>query len=158
LAVTVPQPGTYAMHAEQLANFAAGTTVWLHDALTGSQQLLVAQANYSFTLPATTAPGRFSLEFRPGTATATAAAATTSLLVYPNPAHRSFTISLPLKAPQTAEIVLIDALGRPVRRQSLLLPAAGASAPVDVRGLPAGVYVLKLQTGHQALTQRLVIE
>ncbi|MDO7877760.1 S8/S53 family peptidase [Hymenobacter sp. ASUV-10] len=159
LAVTVPQSGAYALRVEQLSNFAAGTTVWFRDALTGSQQQLVAEASYSFTLPTTTAPGRFSLEFRPGTATATAAAVmATNLSVYPNPAHRSFTVSLPLDAPQSAELVLIDALGRPVRRQSLLLPAAGASASVDVRGLPVGVYILKLQTGHQALTQRLVIE
>ena len=158
LVVTVPRPGTYSLLAEQLSNFAAGTTVWLRDALTGTQQPLVAQASYSFTLPATTAPGRFSLEFRPGTATATVAATATKLSVYPNPAHRSFTISLPLNAPQSAELVLVDALGRPVRRQSLLLSAAGASTPVDVRGLPVGVYVLKLQTGHQVLTQRLVIE
>lgn len=158
LTVTVPRPGAYALRVEQLSNFAAGTTVWLRDALTGTQQPLIAQASCSFMLPATTAPGRFSLEFRPGTATATTAAAATQLSIYPNPAHRSFTLSLPLNVSQVAEMVLVDALGRQVRQQSLQLPAAGASAPVDVRGLPAGVYILQLQTGHQLLTQRLVIE
>jgi serine protease len=158
LAVAVPRPGAYTLHIERLSNFAAGTTVWLRDALAGTQRPLTAQDSYSFILPATTAPGRFSLEFRPGTATATSAASAAQLSVYPNPAHRSFTLSLPLGAPQRAEMVLIDALGRSVRQQQVQLPAAGPSAPIDVRGLPAGVYVLRLQTGLQLLTQRLVIE
>jgi hypothetical protein len=159
LRVEVPQPGAYALRADQLVNFAPGTTVWLHDALTGAQQPLTAQASYAFTLAATTAPGRFSLEFRPVTITGTMAPASASLLaIYPNPAHQSFTVSLPLTTPQVAEATLIDALGRRVQRQVLLLPATGPSVPVDVHGLPAGVYALHLRFGSQVVTQRLVIE
>ncbi len=70
--------------------------------------------------------------------------------VYPNPAHGAATVRWPAgSAP--APLVLLDALGRAVRRY----PApTGTETTLDVRGLPAGLYVLR----HGAGSQRLVVE
>ena len=79
----------------------------------------------------------------------TAAKATPVAQLFPNPAHGTATLRLPAAARQP--LLLTDALGRLVRQY----PApAGPEAVLDLRGLPAGVYVLR----GGALTQRLVVE
>jgi hypothetical protein len=70
--------------------------------------------------------------------------------LYPNPAHGTATLRLPTGAPRLP-LTLADALGRTVRRY----PApAGAEAVLDLRGLPAGTYVVRCGQ----LSQRLVVE
>jgi hypothetical protein len=69
---------------------------------------------------------------------------------YPNPAHGTATLRLPAGAPRLP-LTLSDALGRAVRRY----PApASAETELDLRGLPAGAYLLRC--GQVA--QRLVVE
>jgi hypothetical protein len=69
---------------------------------------------------------------------------------YPNPAHGSATLRLPAGAPRLP-LTLTDALGRTVRRY----PApATAEAVLDLRGLPAGAYVLRCGQ----VSQRLAVE
>ncbi|WP_201987648.1 T9SS type A sorting domain-containing protein [Hymenobacter rubidus] len=82
-------------------------------------------------------------------ATATSQKAAPAAL-FPNPAHGTATLRLPAGAPRLP-LTLTDALGRVVRRY----PApATAEAALDLRGLPAGVYVVRC--GEYA--QRLVVE
>ncbi|MBH8557792.1 T9SS type A sorting domain-containing protein [Hymenobacter negativus] len=70
--------------------------------------------------------------------------------LYPNPAHGTATLRLPAGAPRQP-LTLTDALGRPVRRY----PApTSAEAELDLRGLPAGTYVVRCGQ----LSQRLVVE
>jgi hypothetical protein len=70
--------------------------------------------------------------------------------LYPNPAHGTATLRLPAGAPRQP-LTLTDALGRTVRR----FPApATAEAELDLRGLPAGAYVMRCG----AYAQRLVVE
>ena len=70
--------------------------------------------------------------------------------LFPNPAHGTATLRLPAGAPRPP-LTLTDALGRVVRRY----PApATAEAELDLRGLPAGVYVVRCG----AVSQRLVVE
>ena len=86
------------------------------------------------------------------TATATATAAAGEVLrLFPNPAHAAATLRLPATAAPT-EIALLDALGRPVRRYPV--PAHATEAALDLRGLPAGLYVLRAG----AASVRLVVE
>ncbi|MCC3156283.1 T9SS type A sorting domain-containing protein [Hymenobacter sp. 15J16-1T3B] len=71
------------------------------------------------------------------------------LALYPNPARTQVTMRLPAGA--AAQPTLLDALGREVRRY----PASGkAEAVLDLRGLPAGVYVLRCGP----VSQRLIVE
>ena len=82
-------------------------------------------------------------------ATAAAQAAPAGQL-FPNPAHGTAKLRLPVTAPRLA-LTLTDALGRVVRRY----PApATAEAELDLRGLPAGTYVVRCG----AFSQRLVVE
>ena len=83
-----------------------------------------------------------------GTAAATAEAAST---VFPNPAHGTASLALPA-APVARPVLLLDATGRVLRRQ--LLPAQAITAPLDLRGLPAGLYFVRCG----GTTQRLAVE
>ena len=70
--------------------------------------------------------------------------------LFPNPARRTATLRLPAGAVPTP-LALTDALGRAVRHY----PApAGPDAVLDLRGLPAGLYLLR----GAGPAQRLVVE
>ena len=80
----------------------------------------------------------------------TAATRAAPAALFPNPAHGAATLRLPATAPRLP-LTLADALGRVVRRY----PApAGPDAVLDLRGLPAGTYVVRCGL----LSQRLVVE
>ncbi|MBO2009355.1 hypothetical protein [Hymenobacter negativus] len=81
----------------------------------------------------------------------TAAKAAPAAQLFPNPAHGTATLRLPAGAPRLP-LILTDALGRTVRRYPA--PAASADAELDLRGLPAGAYVVRCGE----FTQRLVVE
>ena len=87
--------------------------------------------------------------YDPAAVSATRAAAA-ALPLYPNPAHDHVTVKFLSGIAQTA-LTLIDALGREVRRYPT--PTSN-EATLDLRGLPAGVYVLRNGAG----SQRLVVE
>ncbi|MDQ2769229.1 MAG: carbohydrate-binding protein [Bacteroidota bacterium] len=160
LYLRVPQAGSFTLEVADLANFGSAT-VYLRDALTGSQQLLAAGTRYAFTLASATAgSGRFSVVLRPATVTATKAELTVaSVSLYPNPAHGRFTLLLPpLAGQQAVRATLLNALGQVVLTRSIALNAAGATAEFSTLGLAAGVYTLRLQTGSQTLTKRVVLE
>lgn len=135
--------------------------MYLRDAQAGTQQLLAPGGRYAFTLPTATAgTGRFALVLRPATVTATQpvlTAATVSL--YPNPAHRSFTLLLPpLVGQRDVRATLFNTLGQVVLTRTISLTAAGASTEFRTQGLATGVYTLRLQADKQLFTQRVVIE
>ena len=160
LALRAPQAGTFELAVAALANF-GNTTVLLRDALTGTQQVLAAGTRYTFTLAtATGGTGRFSLVLRPATALATRTELdAASVILYPNPAHGSFTVQLPpLAAQREVRASLVNALGQVVLSRSIALTAAGATADFATLGLAAGVYVLRLQADSQVLTKRVVLE
>ncbi len=89
--------------------------------------------------------------YDPNLPLATAAAPSVApAVLFPNPAHGAATLRLPPGAPRRP-LTLSDALGRVVRRY----PApAGAEAVLDLRGLPAGAYVVRCGQ----VSQRLVVE
>ena len=160
LLVRAPQAGSFGFEVADLAHFGAAT-VWLHDALAGTQQLLAAGSRYPFALATATAgTGRFALVFRPAAVTGTRpelSAASVSL--YPNPARHRFTLLLPPLPGQAAvRATLLNALGQVLHTRTLPLTAAGATAEFDTRALAAGVYLLQLRTENQLLTKRVVVE
>ena len=164
LALTVPQPGAYVLHAAQLTGFAPGTSPVLTDALTGARTPLAAGTAYRFTLAGRAAPGRFALELTPArlTATSPAQALAAQLQVYPNPAATSFTVLLPRPpagAAGAGAARLTNALGQTVRQQPLTAaPGQPLQGEVNVRGLAPGVYQLHLLVGGHALVRRVVVQ
>jgi len=160
LALRAPQAGSFELAVADLANF-GNTTVLLRDALTGTQQVLAAGTRYTFTLAtATGSIGRFSLVLRPATALATRTELNAaSVILYPNPAHGSFTVQLPpLAGQREVRASLVNTLGQVVLSRTITLTAAGATADFVTPGLSAGVYMLRLQADSQVLTKRVVLE
>ena len=82
------------------------------------------------------------------------------LSVFPNPAPAgAVTVRLPGLRPQAAVAgELLNTLGQLVRRTSW--PAAGLAqgVPLELAGLAAGVYTLRLRPQEGALVKRLVVE
>lgn len=78
----------------------------------------------------------------------------TGVDVYPNPARDQVTVrrAAALRGPLTA--VLLDVLGREVRRTDIAAPATS----IEVSDLPRGVYLLRLAAVDGNLNQRVVIE
>ena len=84
------------------------------------------------------------------------AAALAGLSVFPNPAHGQAAVLVPAAAGGTpATLVVLDALGRPVRTQAAL-PAT--RAVLDLTGLAPGLYAVRLTVGAATATRRLVVE
>lgn len=77
----------------------------------------------------------------------------------PNPAHGLTRLHLTLPTAQLVAVEVVDALGRRALSPPATAHAPGQLAlPLDVRGLPAGVYAVRLTAGNQTLTRRLVVE
>lgn len=77
--------------------------------------------------------------------------------VWPNPAHDALTVevNLPVAAPLT--LTLLDALGRPVLTRTTAAAAGTARERLEVRGLSAGLYLLRAQAGALGFTRRVVV-
>jgi hypothetical protein len=78
----------------------------------------------------------------------------------PNPASGSTRLRLGLESPPAAvRLAIYDATGR-LARAVTLSPASGHIGAWDVKlaGLPAGVYLCRIQTGDERAAARLVIQ
>ncbi|GAA4381528.1 endonuclease [Hymenobacter koreensis] len=80
------------------------------------------------------------------------------LYVYPNPASGRVQVQVPgLSARASAHILLVDALGRPVRQLTQTLGAADI-ASLELRGLSAGLYQVVVEVGSKRYTSRVVVQ
>ena len=120
------------------------------DLATGPTGKLYAAGNFVATGDDRKAMAHFGIYDPAVPLASTAAKATPAAQLFPNPAHGTATLRLPAGAARLP-LLLSDALGRLVRQY----PApAGPEALLDLRGLPAGTYVVRCG----ALSQRLVVE
>lgn len=119
-----------------------GNTMYLSGSVSGP-------ATFGTTsLTAPTYPLGFLASLTDNTTTATVAAQAPPLACYPNPARS--VVQVP-GAPAAGRLVLLDQLGRAVR--------AGRGASLDLRGVAAGLYVLRLEApGQLPRTARLQVE
>ena len=83
---------------------------------------------------------------------ARSAALAPALACFPNPARSTATLRLPAPAETAATAVLLDALGRAVRRYAV--PARATETTLDVTGLAPGLYLVR----YGAAVGRLVVE
>lgn len=60
-------------------------------------------------------------------------------------------------SPANASLTITDALGRVARQHSASVPTTGLYHRFDLTGLPAGVYVLHVQTGTATTVERLLL-
>jgi hypothetical protein len=79
--------------------------------------------------------------------------------LFPNPAKAGrVTVKYSLPRAEPLRVTLLDVSGRTVRRSSFeARSSAEGSFSIDVRGVNAGVYVVKLESGASSLTRKLVI-
>lgn len=144
--------GNYSNHVNELA--VSGNSVHvvgnLYNATTDFGPLSVTVPNF---LPPTPGPSLcvgYLATLTDPTLTATALPRAAPPALYPNPAHHTATLRLPVgTAP--APLILCDAQGRAVRRY----PApATLETTLDLQNLPAGLYLLR----GAGPAQRLVVE
>ncbi|MGY3091050.1 hypothetical protein ACVWYF_004114 [Hymenobacter sp. UYAg731] len=92
------------------------------------------------------------------TATRTAAGLRTALEIYPNPATATVQVRLPgQSAALSATVEVRDMLGRAVRQRTAQLSATEA-ASMDLRGLPAGLYAVRVRCAGVEYTGRVVVQ
>jgi hypothetical protein len=130
-----------------------GTTVYVM----GSARSPATFGSQVLNVPSTSAspnPVAFVATLTDATGLATAAAAGLPAFgLFPNPAHGRATVQLPSGA-GPATLTVLDALGRIVRTQ----PVAASRTTLDLAGLPAGLYAVRVAVGGRTATQRLLVE
>ncbi|GAA3920942.1 T9SS type A sorting domain-containing protein [Hymenobacter algoricola] len=164
LTVAVPNAGTYTLTTVELLNLPVSLDAFLIDAVTGQAVNLSLQPTYSFAVTAaqagTTLVGRFSLHFGPlAPLSAKNGLTAASVGVYPNPAHKSFTLRVPaVSGASQATATLFNVLGQAVKETTLGLSGGGAQTTVNVQQLPLGVYTLRVKAGTTTITKKVVVE
>jgi hypothetical protein len=165
LSIGVPAVGTYTLDAEQLFNLPANLTAYLFDAQANQVIDLSQRPSYTFAVTAQQAmqaqTSRFQLRFGPaaGPLATRSAKAGVEVILYPNPAHSSFTVTVPTNATGTAagRATLFNSLGQAVR-ENISLSAAGAATTIDVANLAQGVYTLRVLVGVTSIAKQIVVQ
>lgn len=114
-------------------------------------RLYIGTSNSTANPPAAGADQILVVENPAYVTSATNAAAALAFRLWPNPARREVTLQLPVA---NTSVTVLDLLGRPVQHQR----AAATTAVLDVSGLPAGTYLVRVEGAGGTATQRLVVE
>jgi len=111
---------------------------------------------WRYAIPTAISVGR--LPGRNGVAALPTDARWVGVTVAPNPVARGAAVlRYGLAAPGPAEVVVRDVLGRTVYRRRLA-PQRSGSVSLDLRGLSAGVYVLRFDAGSMSETRKLIVQ
>lgn len=77
--------------------------------------------------------------------------------VYPNPGHGAFTISYDAESSQELAIEVTDGPGRVIRSLHQNLTQGKNLIPLDLNGMPAGIYFIRLTSGHSKQVGKIAI-
>jgi hypothetical protein len=77
--------------------------------------------------------------------------------VYPNPSEGYFNVSLQSATGEDIRITVQDLSGRMVFESVYGSSEGEFTTPVDVRGVAAGTYILRLQTGKYSSVTRIIV-
>ncbi len=79
--------------------------------------------------------------------------------IWPNPTSGALHVEVPRETTGTLTLTLLDALGRAVRTEAVAVAAPGRTrAVLDVRGLPAGLYLLRGEGAGEGFARRVVVK
>ena len=78
------------------------------------------------------------------------------LFLYPNPASGQATLNITFHRPESILLQLTDNNGKLLRQQRFNLPAGRNLVPVDVNGLPVGIYYLELSNNSYKRQLKLI--
>ncbi|HET9135744.1 MAG TPA: T9SS type A sorting domain-containing protein [Candidatus Kapabacteria bacterium] len=73
--------------------------------------------------------------------------------IRPNPADNNIEVGLLSPSEEAAELDCVNALGNVCFSQKIILKQGNSSLPVLVKELPSGLYVLRIRTATQTVTQ-----
>lgn len=148
--IRLPNSTTNARGAAGFARFRVqpASTLVLGDVVANQARLHFDARPAVLTIPALT-----EVQVITGRATEGADA---NLSVWPNPTAGLLNVALTRRAAQAGPLTLtlLDGLGRPVLRHAA---ANTGSAALDVRHLPAGLYLLRGEQPGQSFTRRVVL-
>ncbi|WP_226163875.1 DUF4394 domain-containing protein [Hymenobacter terricola] len=158
----VATAGTYTLAVDELLNLPTNYHAYLRDALTGAYTDLATTPALSLSLAANgAAGGRYAVLFTTrNRVLATAPAALAQLAsVYPNPAHATAALLLPvaLRGNRATGVSVLDNLGRVVLTRTL---PAGATDVLELplAALAPGVYSVLAHTQAGLVAKRLVVQ
>ncbi|MBK6931706.1 MAG: T9SS type A sorting domain-containing protein [Saprospirales bacterium] len=77
-------------------------------------------------------------------------------VLFPNPARDVAVLSVSLPGPHRLQLALVDELGR-TQLQRTVDPVARQHIDIDLKGLPAGIYLLRVIAGAFETTKKIVI-
>ena len=81
-----------------------------------------------------------------------------NLLLFPNPAKGSVTITLETEYYGEAFLALYNSFGRRVKKQLLVMEGRPYHTAIGLSGLPAGVYLAQVQAGRRQWWKQLIVE
>ncbi|GAA3963140.1 DUF4394 domain-containing protein [Hymenobacter antarcticus] len=162
LRLSAAAPGTYTLAVDNLANLPANYRAYLRDGSTGTYTDFATSSAVSLALAANgAAGGRYAVVFSTqARVLATAPAALAQLAtVYPNPAHGTATLLLPvaLRGTQATSVSVVDNVGRTVLSRTLAAGTADA-LELPLAGLAPGVYSVQARTSAGLVAKRLVVQ
>lgn len=78
--------------------------------------------------------------------------------VFPNPAKGSANVSVLSRKENTSSITVINTIGQTVIAKEVRTVSGINSIPLDLQGLPSGIYFVQVREGETNLTKKLIIE
>jgi hypothetical protein len=78
--------------------------------------------------------------------------------VYPNPASKNLYLTLDLKTPKNCTLSIKSLDGKTLVSENIAAQVAWNAYAISLDKIPAGLYLLQLQSGNEVMTQKLVIE
>ena len=82
-----------------------------------------------------------------------------SLKIYPNPTRGATNLEMELTETATVTVELVNLPGQTIRMQDYgQLPAGPAVLPVNLSGIPAGIYLAKVNIAGKSLLRKLTVE
>lgn len=79
------------------------------------------------------------------------------VIIYPNPAQDMVNIRVPSGINFPVEAVLIDLTGRGLLRVALLPAADGGVSGFSTKGVPDGLYLLRITGGGESVTRKIIV-
>lgn len=84
--------------------------------------------------------------------------AMSSVSIYPNPAAYNTTIEFNLSETKPVSIVMINALGQEVMKETLGKISAGFQKHIiSTEGLENGLYIMQIKAGNETITQKITV-
>ncbi|UOQ52320.1 T9SS type A sorting domain-containing protein [Hymenobacter cellulosivorans] len=133
-----------------IANGTVTSLYFTYQVGAGGPERNTAATPFSYTVGTSCTPALMALA-------TTSASKVSELLVTPNPSAGKLAVQFTLNQSETYALALYDLQGRLVKTVATGTAAGAQVIPVQASEYPAGVYLLRLTTGKQVLTQRLVL-